>query len=341
MFEPLLTDRLLLRAPIASDVEALHERRNEPLLADYQAWSSPYARERAVELIDGVIDMGGPQSDEWWMVTVADRSGTEIIGDLALHLTSEGRCAEIGYTLASRYWGNGYATEALRGLITWLFDEHGVSRVHGTVHPDNVASAMVLERTGFLYEGRARLSCWVGDENSDDLIYGMTRTDWTDWITRPQEHPAMVELVEVDTNNGRDVGRLITHKSQERFVAPTLYSFSDALFPEVIDGAPVVPWMRGVVADGEYVGFVMLAVVTEHHHEPYLWRLLVDRRHQRRGVGKTILDQVVRHCRAQGWPSLVTSWGEGKGSPRLFYERYGFEPTGEIVDDETEARIRF
>jgi diamine N-acetyltransferase len=39
-----------------------------------------------------------------------------------------------------------------------------------------------------------------------------------------------------------------------------------------------------------------------------------------------------------GDATLVTSWGEGKGSPRPFYLSHGFEPTGNIIDGETEAR---
>jgi GNAT superfamily N-acetyltransferase len=116
------------------------------------------------------------------------------------------------------------------------------------------------------------------------------------------------------------------------------WSFADALFPEVVDGAPVVPWMRAVVADEEIAGFVMLALRTDHHPEPYLWRLLIDRRHQRRGIGGRALDLVSEECLGMGASTLLTSWVEGKGSPRPFYLRHGFEPTGKIVDEETEAR---
>jgi diamine N-acetyltransferase len=117
-------------------------------------------------------------------------------------------------------------------------------------------------------------------------------------------------------------------------------SFADALFPEAVDGAPVVPWMRAVEADGVLVGFVMLAIPTEHHPEPYLWRLLIDRMHQRRGIGGTVLDLVAGECRAMGAGTLLTSWVEGKGSPRPLYLRHGFEPTGRIVDGETEGRAQ-
>jgi diamine N-acetyltransferase len=115
-------------------------------------------------------------------------------------------------------------------------------------------------------------------------------------------------------------------------------SYADALFPEIVDGAPLVPWMRAVRADGELVGFVMLALRTEHHPEPYLWRLLIDRLHQRRGIGTRVLELIAEECRRSGSDTLLTSWGEGKGSPREFYLRNGFEPTGRVVDDETEAR---
>ena len=206
------------------------------------------------------------------------------------------------------------------------------------LHPDNAASAMVLERTGFLFEGETKSSFWVGDELSDDWIYGMTRPDWETWRDRPRHPPDSMYLVEVTTENVASVSGLTTHRTQEEFVAPMLRSFADALFPEVVDGAPVVPWMRAVVADDVIVGFVMLALSTEHHPEPFLWRLLIDRLHQRRGIGARALELVEAECIEMGDESLLTSWGEGKGSPRPFYLAQGFVPTGRLVDEETEGR---
>jgi diamine N-acetyltransferase len=84
----------------------------------------------------------------------------------------------------------------------------------------------------------------------------------------------------------------------------------------------------------------MLALRTDHHPEAYLWRLLIDRLHQRRGIGGRALDLVSEECRRMGDETLLTSWTEGKGSPRSFYLRNGFEPTGTVVDEETEARKR-
>jgi RimJ/RimL family protein N-acetyltransferase len=214
-----------------------------------------------------------------------------------------------------------------------------VTRVEAGLHPDNPASAMVLERAGLIFEGHTRASFWLEDENSDDWLYGMTRPDWEAWRDRPRSRPNEVRLVEIDAGTQRAVRRLVSHKSQERFVAPVINSFADALFPESIDGAPVLPWMRAIEADGELAGFLMLARTTEAHPEPYLWRLLIDRMHQRRGIGAAALELVVEQCRAWGDATLLVSWVPGKGGPAPMYLGRGFVPTGVIDHGEVEARL--
>lgn len=335
----LQTDRLLLRRVRADDAEPLAARRSDPEVAEYQNWVPPYPIDKATEMVAEMAAMDGPVNDEWWMLTVADRDDTVVFGDVVVHLTWEGRTAEIGYTFAREAWGRGYAAEATTALVEYLFETVGVTRVEGMLHPDNVASAMVLERVGMRFEGHTRSSFWVGGENSDDWIYGMTRPDWEAWRDRPRTRPTEVRLVEITPDTQRTVRRLATHKSQERFVSPVLNSFADAMFPETIDGAPVVPWMRAIEADGEPVGFVMLAVTTEVHTEPYLWRLLVDRMHQRRGIGGAVLELVIEQCRQWGDSTLLVSWEPGRGGPEPMYVARGFEPTGVIVDGEIEARL--
>ena len=341
VFKPLRTPRLIIRPFEPDDVEAFWTRRNDPEVARYQTWTLPFPRERAEKLVEGVMAMDGPASDEWWMGTVALVDTGEVIGDVAINLTWDSRCSEIGYSLAKEHWGKGYAVEAGEAMVEYLFETVGVTRISGMLHPDNPASAMVLERLGFLFEGHTRLSYWVGDDNSDDWIYGLTRSDWEAWRNRPTDPASEVRLVEINTDNARDLYRMRTHKSQERFVAPNAASFTHAMFPEVVDGAPLVPWFRAVEADGDLVGFVMLADTTEHHPEPYLWRLLIDRLHQRRRIGGRVLDLIVAERTARGDRTLLTSWVPGKGSPERFYLSRGFAPTGTIVDGEIEGRLTF
>ncbi len=339
MFAPITTGRLVLRTPEVGDVDALHQRRNDPEVARWQNWTLPWPRATAEELVADAVAMGGPLDGQWWMLTVAAQAGggragepaSEIVGDLAVHLSNGGRTAEIGYTFASSHWGRGYAAEAADALVAWLFEHQGVSRVAGMLHPANRPSAMVLERAGFVLEGHTQLSFWLGDDNSDDLIYGLTRADWEAWRARPRHRPAEVRLVAITPDTAGAAAELQTHASQALFVSPVVRSYADVLFPPVEDGAPVVPWLRAIEADGELVGIVLLSEPTAHHPRPYLWRLLIDRRHQRRGVADQVLPLIEAQCRDWGATELELNWHRGRGTPEPFYLARGFEPFNEDV----------
>lgn len=339
-FEPLRTDRLLIRPVRAADADALAARRNDPAVAEFQTWVPPYTLERAQALVAEIASMHGPTDGAWWMATIATPDDTAVLGDVVVHLTWQGRTAEIGYTLARGAWGHGYATEAAAALVEYLFVELGVQRVEGTLHPDNRASAMVLERVGMLFEGHTKGSFWVGDVNSDDWHYGMRRADWEAWQRRPRTPPDTVELVEIDDGNLDDALELDTHRSQHDMVAPVSISLAEALVASTTARRRVrAPWIRAVRADDTIVGFVMLDRSDEH--ESYLWRLLVDRKHQRRGIGRRVLELVVEQSRAWGDTSMTVSWVPGKGSPEPLYVGHGFTPTGLVHHGEVQGRLVF
>ena len=343
------------------DAPVVAAYRDDPAISVFQDWDIPYTLERAVDRLNAQAALHGPTPGEWVNLAMVLRDPTDAgpvggpagatgdgeapepfdtpIGDLACHIDETGAVAEIGYTLRTRYQGRGYASEGANALVDHLLAPTGIHRLEGSLDKDNVASMRVLEAVGMTFESLTRQSYPMRGGWEDDLRYAMLRDDRAAWLSRPTTPPASLELVEITPDDAYLWGRLRTHHSQERFVSPMALSFRDALFPEVVDGAPVVPWMRGVLADGERVAFAMLAEITPHHPEAYLWRLLVDRMHQRRGIGRLVIAELQRMLTAQGHRTLLTSWGEGMGSPRRFYEGLGFVPTGNVVEGETEARL--
>lgn len=338
IFEPIRTERLILRPPLLSDAAAVFERRNLADVARYQDWPLPYTREQADTSVAKCVAMDGPANDEGWNLTVVDANAPDrIMGDVYIGIRWGGRSAEIGYTFHPDYWGRGYATEAAQAVVRYLFDVVGVSRAEASLHPDNPPSARVLEACGMTFEGLTRQSFWVGDECSDDMFYGMTRADSDAWCNRSRHRPDHVALVPITADNQRAVAELATHKSQERFVAPMLRNFRDALVPPTHNGAEVVPWYRAIVADSEVVGFIMAAEITAADPNPYLWRFLVDRMHQRRGIGAAALDLFEEWCRDQGAAAIEVSWSEGPGSPAPMYLDRGYVPSGKIEDGEIHA----
>ena len=306
-------------------------------MARYQSWTAPYSEEAARRLIDGQAMLDGPTRGEWIQIAV-DHEGA-LAGDVAVGLSADGDTATIGYTLSPAHQGRGLATEAVGAVVDRLFAELGVHRVEASLDPRNVASARVVETIGFDYEGTSVSSVRHGDEWTDDARYALTAAAHEAWRTRPTDPPGDVRLVEITPGNARAVLALSTHPSQRRFVSPMAASFADALAPDVENGRPVVPWLRAIEADGQPVGFMMLAERTDAHPEAYLWRLLVDRRHQRRGIGTRALGVLFDELRADGHETLLVGWVPGAGGPGPLYLRLGFVPTGEVDDGEIDGRL--
>ena len=321
-----------------SDAEIVVAYRNDPQIATLQDWDLPYSLETARARLAEQADRDDLVAGEW--TSLAVEVAGEVAGDLVCHLDERGAIAEIGYTLRRKFQGKGYAREAAGALVDHVLATTAVHRIEASLDPDNVPSMRVLEFLGMTFESLSRQNYYLRGRWEDDLRYAMLRSDRAAWLMRPAEPPSSIELVEITAADAHLWGRVVTHRSQERLVSPVTRSYRDGLFPEVVNGAPVVPWMRGILADGERVGFVLLAVATAHHPEAYLWRLLVDRMHQRRTIGSMVLEQLRQQLSAEGHRSLTVSFVEGRGGPRQFYERHGFVLADGITDDdETGARL--
>jgi diamine N-acetyltransferase len=148
-----------------------------------------------------------------------------------------------------------------------------------------------------------------------------------------------IRLVEITAANREAVRALRVHPAQERFVASVTKSLQDAAATPEAE-----PWYRAVQVGAEPVGFVMLSWNVPPGRPgilgPYfLWRLLVDRRYQGRGVGRAVLDLVVELVRADGGTELLTSHHPDADGPGPFYRKYGFRPTGEIDNGEVVLRL--
>ena len=146
---------------------------------------------------------------------------------------------------------------------------------------------------------------------------------------------ARVSLREVTKENLREILLLRVAPEQERFVASKAVWIAQAHFH------PDVAWFRAIFADETPVGFLML------HDEPgtatyFLWRFMIDERHQGRGFGRKALALLIEHVRGRpGATGLTLSHVPGDGNPSPFYARMGFVHTGEEEDGELLMRLDF
>lgn len=148
-----------------------------------------------------------------------------------------------------------------------------------------------------------------------------------------------VTLREITEDNVEDVLALRVTREQRQFVS----SVSDSLV-EAEENPQGNPWFRAVYADDVPVGFVMLSwdvtpAPPDINGPWFLWKLLIDHRHQREGYGREVVRQVAGLVREHGGTELLTSHVPGEGGPAGFYARLGFVPRGDR-DPEGEIILR-
>jgi ribosomal-protein-alanine N-acetyltransferase len=100
-------------------------------------------------------------------------AGNELAGGIGLILGEDvhARSAEIGYWLGEPFWGRGIMTLALSGFSDHAFAAFDVCRLYALVLEWNAASARVLEKSGYVQEGRLRKSAFKDGEMTDEFLY--------------------------------------------------------------------------------------------------------------------------------------------------------------------------
>jgi RimJ/RimL family protein N-acetyltransferase len=99
--------------------------------------------------------------------------GGEAVGGIGLRLQDDidRVSAEVGYWLGEPFWGRGLATEALRALTDYAVATHALTRIYAVPFARNTASCRVLEKAGYVFEGRLRRSAIKEGEVLDQLQY--------------------------------------------------------------------------------------------------------------------------------------------------------------------------
>jgi RimJ/RimL family protein N-acetyltransferase len=87
------------------------------------------------------------------------------------------RSAEIGYWLGEAAWGKGIATEAVRQLTKYAFQQYDLARIEARVFGWNPASKRVLEKVGYKHEGTIRNGVVKNGQITDEWVMGILRED--------------------------------------------------------------------------------------------------------------------------------------------------------------------
>jgi RimJ/RimL family protein N-acetyltransferase len=160
----LRTERLVLRRAAPEDLDALHEIMADPETMRF--WSTPPHADRETTRLwlDSMIAAPAETSDDF----IIELDGVAV-GKLGAW-----RMPEIGFLLARRHWGKGYAAEALGAFIAHAFAGR-TDNLIADVDPRNAACLTLLSRAGFRETHRASRTWKVGETWCDSVYLRLDR----------------------------------------------------------------------------------------------------------------------------------------------------------------------
>ena len=152
MLSPKLeTKRLILRRLEESDLDAMYEIISDSWLSKYIQFPR-LSKDEELEYIRFLIKEADVSAEEKWVIELKENH--EPIGNISVNdVNKRNNFCTIGYVVRYKYWGKGYATEALKTISDYLLNEIKYYLVEGVCNERNLQSSRVLIKAGFKKDG--------------------------------------------------------------------------------------------------------------------------------------------------------------------------------------------
>jgi [ribosomal protein S5]-alanine N-acetyltransferase len=172
------TTRLKIRKLRESDLDAFFLYRSNPEVTKYQGFDT-FGKEQALEFITTQNKKFLLLPGEWVQYGIEKIADRQLVGDCAVYLhQTDSRIAELGITISHLYQRQGYAKEAMLGLMNFLFGEKGIHRIVETVDVENEASIHMLKSLSFRQEGHFHENIFFKGKWGSEYQFAMLYHEW-------------------------------------------------------------------------------------------------------------------------------------------------------------------
>ena len=144
------TKNLVLRQFTLEDVPVLYQLSQEDGMRQYipdQVYKDEEETEGVVKFLMSQYENPPTPKEAPYVIGVVLKETNELIGHVGL--SPLGDSVEIGYAIADKHQGKGYATEAVVAMSRWGLDDLKLSEILGVVDSDNKGSCKVLEKSSY------------------------------------------------------------------------------------------------------------------------------------------------------------------------------------------------
>jgi [ribosomal protein S5]-alanine N-acetyltransferase len=175
-FPEIKTDRLLLRRLRDTDAPEIFFLRSDDRVMKYIDREKPKSEQEVLAFIQMVNANIDKNEAIMWGIALQDKPET-LIGNIGFwRIINQHYRSEIGYMLNTNYWNKGIMKEALMAAADFGFKNMKLHSIEAHINPDNAASAIVLEKNGFVREAYFKEDYFFKGKFIDSAIYSLLAT---------------------------------------------------------------------------------------------------------------------------------------------------------------------
>jgi len=161
-----------LRSFQENDLDSLVKYANNEKIAGNltDQFPNPYTKEKGMSFIE-MATQETPRKIK------AIDINNEVVGAVGVHPKTDihKKNAELGYWLAEPFWGRGIMTKAVTQMVDYGFEYFDINRIYAVPFENNIGSQKVLEKAGFVLEGRFSKTIYKNGKFLDELVYAVRR----------------------------------------------------------------------------------------------------------------------------------------------------------------------
>lgn len=172
-FPELFTERMILRKINEPDAEQIFKLRSDEDVMKFIGKNPIVSIEEAKAFMNLITESLTRNDGITWGMAMKEKPET-IVGTIGLwRIIKDHFRAEIGYMLLPEYWRKGLMKEAILKVINFGFNELKLHSIEGRINPLNIASAVILESTGFVKEAHFKEDFFFNGKFEDTAIYSI------------------------------------------------------------------------------------------------------------------------------------------------------------------------
>lgn len=169
------TDRLTIRPLMIEDAKDMYEYTSDVRSNEFLVWEIHNSVEQDKEFINNALK---PEGDDYYF-GVELNCEKKLIGCIRLYdISDKHKRCEVSYIINPNYSCQGYATEALRKVIDFAFDELNMNRVQALCIEGHIASEKVMKKCSMIYEGTLASYAILRDQKTYPMkMYARVKSD--------------------------------------------------------------------------------------------------------------------------------------------------------------------